>query len=96
VLSQSDFQMDEEELFMAAAICIILKKKIKWTRWSKDWLLKRKQFSHVNLLKELSLEPTDWRSYLRMDEESYFSLLEMITPMIKKQDTVMRQSVTRG
>jgi hypothetical protein len=51
VLSQSDFQMDEEELFMAAAICIILKKKKKRTRWSKDWLLKRKQFSHVNLVK---------------------------------------------
>jgi hypothetical protein len=69
-------------------------KKKRRTRWSKDWLLKRKQFSHVNLVKELSLEPTDWRNYLRMDEESYFNLLEMITPMIKKQDTVMRQNVT--
>jgi hypothetical protein len=29
-----------------------------------------------------------------MDEESYFNLLDMITPMIKKQDTMMRQSIT--
>ena len=32
------------------------RKKSKRTKWTKDWLLKRENFSHVNLLKELKFE----------------------------------------
>lgn len=70
---------------------MIVKKRSKWC---KNWLLKREQYSHINLLNELRSEPNDWRNYLRMDEDTYVELLEMVTPLIKKKDTIMRKSIT--
>lgn len=88
---------EEEYLGVAAVACAyVLKKKEKKKRryWSKNWLLKRQTFSHINLLEELRLEPDDWRNYLRMDEETYVELLNMVTPLIKRQDTMMRLAIT--
>ncbi|VEN44067.1 unnamed protein product, partial [Callosobruchus maculatus] len=56
-------------------------------KWVKQWLVKRGQFSHINLLEELRLEPGDWYNYLRMDEETYLELLNSVALLIKKQDT---------
>jgi hypothetical protein len=68
--------------------------KRKRKKWCKDWLLKRDTYSHVNLLNELKFEPEDFKNYLRMDEKTYLELLSMVTPMIKKEDTVMRKSIS--
>ena len=77
-------------------IIIALKKKNKRNsrpKGVKSWLLKR---SHVNLLSDLRLEPTDWNNYLRMDEATYFEILHiiMVTPLIKHSDTVMREAIS--
>lgn len=45
-------------------------------------------------MNELKFEPEDFKNYLRMDEKTYLKLLEMVTPMIKKEDTVMRNSIS--
>lgn len=63
-------------------------------KWVKTWLRKRHTYTHVNLLKELQLEPDDYRNYLRMPEEVYMELLDLVTPHIQKEDTVMRQSIS--
>lgn len=83
-------------LAVAATVAIKLKvsQKRKRSKWAKEWLLKRRHFSHVNLLEELRLEPGDWFNYLRMDEATYLELLTLVTPLIKKQDTPMRQSIS--
>ncbi|GBP33670.1 hypothetical protein EVAR_16706_1 [Eumeta japonica] len=60
---------------------------------TKDWL-KKEHYSHISLLNELKFAPKDWHNYLRMDEETYLKLLSTVTPYIKKQDTVMRQSIS--
>ena len=60
----------------------------------KPWLLKKQELSHVNLIRELQDIPEDWKNYLRMDKENYLDLLERITPLIKKQDNVMRSAIT--
>lgn len=87
--------MDNNTLLVAAAVCISLKRQKKPKRkWMKGWLKQRNTFTHTNLLSELSLEPTDWRNFLRMDEQTYFKLLGLVTPIIKKQDTNMRQAIT--
>lgn len=66
---------------MAAAVAIKIKySKKQRSKWDKGWLLKRRQFSHVNLLNELRLEPGDWFNYLRMDEETYLELLSLVAP----------------
>ena len=77
---------------MAVGIVIALnEKKRKRSKWTKDWLLKRDQISHTNLMKELKLDPDEWRNYMRMDESTYLELLNMVTPFITGKDTVMRR-----
>ena len=63
--------------------------------WVKSWLLKKtKELSHVILIRELKDIPEDWKNYWRMNKETYLDLLGRITPLIEKQDTVMRSSIT--
>ena len=69
-------------------------KKETWLKWAKDWLLKRNNLSHINLLKYLKLEPGDWYNYLRMDSETYLELLQKVTPRIRKWDSVMRRAIS--
>lgn len=88
---------DELILLSTAAVCILKKKndlKVKRKKWSKSWLLQRDTFSHTNLIGELRSEPDDFRNYLRMDEDTYTNLLNLITPMISRTDTIMRRAIT--
>lgn len=87
----------DDDTLALLGLALILKKnyaKNKRRKWCKHWLLKRKTYSHVNLLNELKFEPEDFKNYLRMDEKTYLKLLEIVTPMIKKEDTVMRNSIS--
>ena len=61
------------ELLCYAAIPVVLDRKYrrnarKSREWNKKLLLKRQDFSHVNLLKELRFHPKDWHNFLRMNE----------------------------
>lgn len=92
--------MEEELLLLVTVIAIcanrIKLKRCRRTRWSRKWLLKRRQFSHVNLIRELQSEPSDWRNYeyLRMDIETYRKLLDLVTPYIQKKNSAMRTSIS--
>jgi hypothetical protein len=59
-------------------------------------MLKREKFSHINLLKELKLDPRDWLlRYLRMVEHTYFELLNLVTSLIiKKKNTKLRETIS--
>lgn len=71
------------------------KTKRKKRFWMKERFKKRNTFSHHNLLDELRLSsPSDYRNYLRMDHTKFLKLLKMITPMIEKQDTCMREPIS--
>nr|XP_022900758.1 protein ALP1-like [Onthophagus taurus]XP_022900759.1 protein ALP1-like [Onthophagus taurus] len=70
--------------------CKVIKKK----KWCKKWLLDRNKYSHMKLLKELEQdEPTDFKNYLRMDSDTYMTLLTLISEKITKQDTIMRNAI---
>jgi hypothetical protein len=89
----------DDDLLPYAAIAIALKKeqsnkKKSRSRWSKEWYLKRECLSHTNLVSKLRLEPDDWLNYLRMDEDAYWGILQKVTPLIKKSNTVMRKAIT--
>ena len=84
--------LDQDDL-IAIGLAVALRKKGR-SKWTKDWLLKRNQLSHTNLLVDLKLEPDDWRNYLRMDEETYIDLLRRVTPFIKYEHTPMRKAIT--
>ena len=69
------------------------KKKKRRAEWVKKWLLDTDKHTHINLLSELRTYPSDFHNYMRMDDETYHTLLEMVTPLIEKQDTKMRRSI---
>jgi len=80
-------------LVIALAVCLKKKEKKK-SRWMKDWLEKRNEYIHENLLKDLRLsEPSDFQNFLRLDATSFDDLLKMITPRIEKRNTTMRDAI---
>lgn len=80
---------------IAGAALILSDEKKKKRIWCKEWYKNRNKYSHINLIKELEIdEPGDLYNYLRMDQESFEFLLQLIAPKITRQNTKMRQSVT--
>lgn len=73
------------------------KKLKKRSVWVRDWLLKRctdgayekslREFREVDNQKFL------FKNFLRMDEPTFNELLSKISPLIKKNDTVMRKAI---
>ena len=61
---------------------------------AKKWLLERSRINHTTLLEELRLYPADFTIFLPMSEENYLELLGILDPVLKKQDTVLRQSIS--
>lgn len=71
------------------------KKQVRKRKWCKDWYLRRKHYSHMNLLKELEeKEPADFKNYLRMDSDTFMSLLVLVRDKITKQNTIMRTAIS--
>lgn len=65
--------------------------------WVRDWVKKREtEGCYVKLLKELSNEPKLFKNFLRMTENDFDFLLDLVTPCIEKIDTQMRKSISAG
>lgn len=88
--------MTDDDIALVGVLAVLQRKRRKQrAKWRKEWLLKRNMAStHTNLLTELIVEPEDYRNYLRMNETVYQKLLALITPLIQKQDTVMRVAIS--
>jgi hypothetical protein len=87
---------DDDVLALAVFVLMCKRKPRKKKRdvWCKDWLMKKKTYSHIKLLSELKTYPRDWHNYLRMNEETYLNLSSLLTPLIKKQGMIMREAAT--
>lgn len=90
---------EEEELLLATAMVCCIQTKIEneseqKRKWCKSWISERDKWSHKNLIERLRSEPGDFRNYMRMDETTYVELLNLVTPLLSKQDTVMRPAIT--
>jgi len=92
---------------MAAAVCIIIilgairrrrnnRRLVRRSCWVRPWIRRRPQFGAFHaLLKELSTEdPPSFRNFLRMDQTTFEELLTLVSPLIKRQDTVMREAIS--
>lgn len=85
----------DDAVAILGLMCILKnKKRKKRNLWCKEWLLKRNKYSHTNLLNELRITPKDFNNYLRMNENTYLHLLSLVTPLIQKQNTVMRDAIS--
>lgn len=83
-----------------AIIAVILTEKERSTKrkrkqWVKDWIQKRRWFGHENLIAELELSSSShYTNYLSMDSSSFGELLGMVSPLIQRNDTVMRDAIS--
>lgn len=66
--------------------------------WTKNWIRRRPEEGfYAKLFVELKAEEPDFFfSFLRMDEQQFEQLLALVTPLIQKQDTIMRESIPAG
>ena len=64
--SVANMLSDTEASCLAIALAVCLKKKEKnKRRWMKEWLKKRNEYTHGNLLKDVRLsEPSDFQNFL--------------------------------
>ena len=64
--------------------------------WVRPWIARRNQYGAYHaLVQELSSEdPSGLKNFLRMDMATFNELLEMVTPIIKRRDTLMRDSIS--
>jgi hypothetical protein len=57
--------MFSEDMILIGLALTKMPKKIKRSKWVKNWLERPKR-SHTNILNKMWLQPTDWHSYLRI------------------------------
>jgi len=92
--------MDEQQkacIGIILALSIPNNKRVlrKRKRWVKQWISKRRQYTHLNVIKEVQLsDPKDFINYFRMDIDNYNKLLSMVAPLITIMNTNMRESIS--
>ena len=85
------------------ALALLRKQSRKASRgkrriWMKEWLKKRNaQGAYHQLMKELStIDVSGYRNFVRMDSSTFELLHNMVAPIIQRQNTVMRESISPG
>ena len=73
-------------------------RKRKRTTWGRRWIRNRDESgAYKGVIQEVKKDdPTSFKTFMRMDEESFNFLLEKVSPLIKRQDTNMRQAISPG
>ncbi|XP_064116545.1 uncharacterized protein LOC135222387 [Macrobrachium nipponense] len=62
--------------------------------WMKEWYKKRCNCLINACLNELLVSsPEDYRNYLRMDHDTFMNLLTMVSPIIEKKTTQLRDAI---
>lgn len=66
--------------------------------WVRNWFSRRPtEGFYAKLRHELETEePRFYRNFVRMDLQQFEDLLALVTPYIKKENTVMRESISPG
>lgn len=66
--------------------------------WVRDWFANREKLGfYANLLPALRNRDADlYENFVRMSGEDFDFLLELVTPLIQKQDTILRKSISAG
>lgn len=84
---------------VAAAVVLLLaeeEKEKKKRLWVRQWIAKRQQNSGFfrDLMVELKEgDQSAYENFLRMSYSNFHALLGMVTPIIQKRDTHLRQSI---
>ena len=83
-------------ILAATFVQLMTKEKKKARRhWVRPWMARKCKNVYNNLLKEMCLEDSQaFYDFHRMSRKNFFILLELVSPLIKKQDTKMRNSIS--
>lgn len=84
-------------IIMAAAYRQHLRSRRKRrTCWTRPWTLRRQEHgAHHSLIKELAQEEHEsYKNFVRMTKKDLTELLEKVSPLIVKKDTIMRKSIS--
>lgn len=85
-------KMSDQDL--AAAVVLVLKLKKRKRRWSKEWFKKRQKYTYERLLRDLALtDVNDFNNFVRLDITKFQELLDLVTPLIEKKNTNMREAI---
>lgn len=70
--------------------------KRKRRLWVREWVKKRETHGLCsNLLKEIrSDDSAAYKNFIRMSSKDFDTILSKVTPIIAKQDTLMRKSIS--
>ncbi|XP_053390824.1 uncharacterized protein LOC128553673 [Mercenaria mercenaria] len=88
-----------------AIVCVIMimsainlqhRDRLRGRQWVRPWIARRGQYGAYHaLMQELRQEdPRSYKNFVRMDKDTFTELLELVTPLIKKKDTFMRNSIS--
>ena len=77
---------------LTALSLTLTEEKKKRRMWARKWLIERRKFSHITLLKEL--DGDDFCTYLKMDHYCFDELRNLVRPLISKQNTHLREAVS--
>lgn len=71
------------------------KREVDRRIWVRPWIRRRNALgAHHALLSELRNEDqTSFKNFVRMDPEAFDELLELVTPLIKRRDTWLRDAI---
>jgi len=86
-------------LLLTTAMCLVAELRRRRKRhscWTTNWISRRNEHSiSNNLVQEVQQEDEpEFRGMFRMNVESFQYLLRLVEPVIAKQDTRMRESVS--
>jgi len=65
--------------------------------WVRGWIARRQEMGAFHrIVRELATEdPSSLMDYLRMDEDHFNHLVSLVSPLIKKEDTCMREAISQ-
>ena len=64
--------------------------------WVRGWIARRQEMGAFHrIVRELATEdPSSFMEYLRMDEDHFNHLVSLVSPLIKTEDTCMREAIS--
>jgi hypothetical protein len=91
-------RLREAKLVAAVYVALLINKrrKVKRKCWVRNWIrICDRQGAYTQLITELQLEDAQqFRNFMRMSAVEVQSLVNMLGPVIGKQDTVMRNAIS--
>jgi hypothetical protein len=91
-------RLREAKLAAAVHVALLINKrrKVKRKCWVKNWVRRRdRQGAYTHLISELQLEDAQqFRNFTRMSGVEVQNLVNLLGPVIGKQDTAMRSAIS--